>query len=160
MGNSWQNYEYEIETAAIRAYSFEIQDFKFCSGPIIGKNHQLFMFPFRSNDLLEYDCYTNVIQKRKLGKEKINAARCYEGDGTKIYVADYNSSIVHQYDLADQSCTAIKMGEEKDKYWGVKKVGKYLVALHLHKREIALWNQETGKTTKLTEFHKAVRRES
>lgn len=152
LGNSWQNYEYEIETAAIRAYSFEIQDFKFCSGPIIGKNHQLFMFPFRSNDLLEYDCYTNVIQKRKLGKEKINAARCYEEDGSKIYVADYNSSIVHQYDLADQSCFAIRMGEDEDKYWGVKKVGKYLVTLHLHKREIVLWNQETGKTTKLTEF--------
>lgn len=145
-------YEYEIETDIIRTHTGGNEKFKFCSEIVIEKKHQLFMFPYENNDIWEYDCHTNVMKKRKFGEKKIRAARCCGVDGSKVYVADYDSSILYRYDFADQSCTAVKVGADGDRYWGVKKSGRYLVMLHLSKREIILWDEKTGETIKLIDF--------
>lgn len=147
-------YEYGIETGTIKMHTFEGEDFKFHSEIVIEKEHQLLMIPHGSSDILQYDYHSNVLEKRKFVKETIRAAKCYGVDGTRIYVADYDSNMVHCYDFFDQSCTLIKIGTEKDRYWGVKKVGRYLVLLCLFEREIVLWDEETGEILRLADFPK------
>lgn len=154
LDQSGKIYEYDIKTDTIQARTFGIENFKFRSEFVIAREHQLLMFPYRSNYIWEYDFHTNTTRKRKFGESKIKAARCCEVDGSKVYVADYDSSMLHWYDIEDQSCTAVKVGVDDGRYWGVKKSGRYLVMFHLRKREIILWDEETGETIKITDFPK------
>lgn len=154
MEKSRRIYEYEMEADTIKTHTFENGDFRFHSEIVIEKEDQFLMLPHGSSDILAYDCHSNSLEKRKFGKDKIRAAKCYGADGTKIYVTDYDSNVLHRYDFSDQSCTAIKIGGKDNRYWGVKKAGRYLVLLQLFEREIILWDEETGEMSKLTDFPK------
>lgn len=79
------------------------------------------MLPHGSSDILRYDCHSNILEKKKFGKEKIRAAKCYETDGTRIYAVDYDSNKLLRCDFSDRSCSVIKIGTGDAGYWGIKR---------------------------------------
>lgn len=152
MEKSRKIYEYEIKTDTIKTYCPEGECFKVHSEIVIEKEGQLFMLPHGSSDILRYDCHSNILEKKKFGKEKIRAAKCYETDGTRIYAVDYDSNKLLRCDFSDRSCSVIKIGTGDAGYWGIKKADRYFVLLRLFEREIILWDEETGEMSKLVDF--------
>lgn len=150
LGKSNQIYEYEMETDIIKVHKPQLENFVFHSEVIIEKNGKLLMFPYDDSYILEYDYRTDAVDKRQL--DRIRAAKCYESIGEKVYLVDGKSNALYQYDLTDDSCSTVFVGEKDNKYWGVKKTGRYWVLPHIDKQKITLWNERNGELAELTEF--------
>lgn len=145
-------YEYEIATGTIKAHNPQIEDYVFNSELVLKDKRELLMFPYESTDILTYDYCTHAIKKKKFGKQNIKAAKCHEVIGSKLYVADRDSNILHCYDLSNETNTEMQIGAADNKYWGIKKAGKYFVLPHVEKKAITIWNEENGEIIELTEF--------
>lgn len=149
-----QIYEYDIETDTIKIHKPHMEDFIFHSEIVIENNNKLYLFPYGSNSILEYDYRRDKTNEIRLGEKKIKAARCYEQIGSKVYMADKDSNSLYQYDFSDGSHVTTKIGLEDNRYWGVKRVGSCYVLPHMKKKAITIWNEENGEITELTEFPK------
>jgi len=147
-----QIYEYEIGADSIKVHKPHMENFVFHSEIVVEKNRKLFMFPYGSNYILEYDYCGDLMNERKLGQKKMKAARCCAVVGSKIYIVDKYSNSLYQYDLVNDSYIVRKIGYDDNKYWGVKKIGNCFVLPHVNKSAITIWNEENGEITELTEF--------
>lgn len=151
-GDSEKIYEYEIEEDNIRIHNLQNENFAFYSEAVLSQNDKLLMFPYDSCDIQEYYyCDYSVIRK-KFADRKIKIAKCYEVVGSKAYVVDKGSNTLYKFDLEKSVATAVHVGKEGNKYWGVKKAGSYFVLPHIDKKVITLWNEETGEVGELSEF--------
>lgn len=152
LGNCKRIYKYEIETDTMEVFEPQIKDFIFKNEIVIKRDKTLLMFPYGDNYILEYDYCTNRIEERKFGQKNIKAAKCYEMIDSRVYMVDDRYNALYCYNLIDDTCTELHVGEKDNKYWGVKKAGRYFVLPHIEKKAITLWNEENGETTELTEF--------
>lgn len=150
LGKSNQLYEYEIETDMIKIHKPQLENFVFHSEAVIEKNGKLWLFPFGDSDILEYDYRTEAVIRRRV--DRIKAAKCCESIGEKVYTADGESNALYQYDLTGGSSRTVFVGEADNKYWGVKKAGRYWVLPHAEQQKITLWDEENGELAELTEF--------
>lgn len=145
-------YEYEIETDTVKIHEPNIENFIFHSEAVMKKNDKLFLLPNGDNAVLEYNCETEAVIEKRISGEKTKAAKCYEMIGTKIYMVDSGSNTLYQYDTSDGSCKIRRIGIQENRFWGVKKAGRYFVLPHLEKKAITLWDEESEKVTELTQF--------
>lgn len=153
-GNSKKIYEYEIETDTVKIYELPIENSLSGFECAIARDNKLFLLPYKSRDILEYDYRTHATERRRFGKTDVKVAKCYEmnDSGTVYYLADEGSNVLYQYDITSWSCTPVPIGKAENRYWGVKKSGSYFVLPNLDKKAITLWNEESGETVELTEF--------
>lgn len=153
-GDSKKIYEYEIETGTVKIHELPIENRLLGFECAIVRDNKLFLFPYKSRDILEYNYRTYSMKKRRFGKTDVKVDKCYEmnENGTVYYLADEGSNVLYQYDIAGLPCTSIPIGRMENRYWGVKKCGSYFVLPNLDKKAITLWNEENGETVELTEF--------
>lgn len=152
LGKSRYIYEYEIETDTIRERQPQTDHFVFASRIVIEKDNKLLMFPYSNNIILEYDYRTNTVNRREFGRTGISMSQCYEENDAKVLFADKESNALYQYNINDGSHAVIPIGEKDSRYWGVKKAGNCFVLPNIEKKEITLWNEETGEIAVLTDF--------
>lgn len=145
-------YEYEIATKTIKKHKPQIENYVFSSELVVENRNELLMFPYENSYILTYDYGTHAIEKRKFGKQNIKVAKCHEVIGSKLYMAGKASNILYCYDLSDGVNREMHIGAGDNKYWGIKKAGKYFVLPHMEKKAITLWNEENGEIIELTKF--------
>lgn len=152
LGKNERIYEYELRTGMIKIHRPQIENYIFNSELVIENKSELLVFPNERSDVLVYDYFTGAIEQRIFFGKNIKAAKCHEAIGSKLYVMDSGSNTLYCYDFSDESDTEINIGADDNKYWGVKKAGKYFVLPHIEKKAITLWNEESGEIIELTEF--------
>lgn len=146
-------YEYEIITGNIIVHPLNLKNAEFYNEIVIEKNGKLLMFPYIGSDVLEYDYRTDMaIIRSHMESCNIKAAKCYEIVESKIYMVSRGSNQLYQYDFVTHLYVVKTLGDKKNKYWGVKKAGKYFVLPHLEKKAITLWEEENEFLIELTDF--------
>lgn len=153
LGNSKNIYEYEIETQIIGVYSLNAEMFGFHSEIVIKKDNKLLLFPYGDNKVWEYDYSSGIFtDKKHMGRKGVKAAGCYEIVDKDIYMVDSGSNRIYKYDVVNNSYIDIQVGDEKNKYWGIKKAGEYFILPHMDKKIVTLWNEETGEIADIVDF--------
>lgn len=152
LGESEQIYEYELGTGKVKIHRPQIENYIFNSELVVEHNSQLLIFPYERSEILAFDFCTGAIEQKNFLGKNIRTAKCHEVIGSKLYVADRGGNTVYCYDFSDESHVETHIGTEDNKYWGIKKAGKYFVLPHIGKKAITLWDEESGEITELTEF--------
>jgi|GEM_PF-5048285 len=148
-------YEYDIDTQMITSHPLGTDEFRFHSEVVIEWNGKLWMFPYGGNSVLEYDYHTDAVtERRQTVWRSVKAAKCHEMIGTDVYMVNSGSNRIYRYNLADNSCVELEVGDESNQYWGIKKAGDYFVLPHIDKQKITLWNEENGTVIELMDFPK------
>lgn len=148
-------YEYNVETQTITSHSLGINQYRFHSEIIVEWNRKLWMFPYGDNTVLKYDYDTgSITEKSQEVWNCVKAAKCHEIIGAYVYMVNSGSNHVYRYNLVDDSCIGIVVGEKDSQYWGIKKAGDYFVLPHINKQRITLWNEENGTIVEMMDFPK------
>lgn len=146
-------YEYDISSGKFAAYPLEAENKSFHSEIVIENDSKLFMFPYNGSSIWEYDYR---LGKSALGlhveNHNIKAAKCCERVGTKLYMVNSGSNRVIQYDFLNPTYVSKAVGDQKNKYWGIKKAGKYWVLPRLDRKAITLWDEEKEEILELSKF--------
>lgn len=146
-------YEYDIASGKFTAYPLKPEDKRFHSEIVIEHDGKWFMFPYNDSGILEYDRHLgNVDFKLCTESQKIKAAKCCVYIGTKIYMVSSGTNRVFQYDFVNHTCTFRDVGDQNNKYWGIKKADKYWVLPQLDKKAVTLWDEEKDEITELRNF--------
>lgn len=151
-GNSMQIYEYEIGKDIIKIHRPHGEKFFFYYSLVIKNDGKLLMFPYGGSDIWEYNYCTDAITAKKFADKKVWISACYENVKSKVYMVDSGSNKIYKYDLKNGGYEAAYVGNEENKYWGIKKAGSYFVMPCIDKNMIVLWNEKTGEVRELTGF--------
>ena len=146
-------YEYEIAARSIKTHSLKKMNAKFHSEIVIRKSDRLLLFPYGGDEIWEYDYKKDICDvTARMDCKAMKAAKCFEILGTKLYMINSGCNIVYKYDLDRNLFEKIEVGNKQDKFWGIKKAGKYFVLPHLDRSAVTLWNEENGEVVELADF--------
>lgn len=150
-GGSKNLYIYDIQTEEIEICDICKNEQRLTSEIVINKDNELFMFPYDGRELLTYSIQETKVQEKIVFPQKVKLSKQYEQIKDDIYTVDYDSNTIYKIDL-NNKYSSIKVGNSKNKYWGIKKAGNFFVLPHTDKKSITLWNEEKEEVIELSDF--------
>lgn len=134
-------YEFDIESQ-----TFELillyENYKYCGGAVIKIGDNILIFPYGENYVLKYNYKTSTTEKDIFSDEQ---NRYFESNfvnrnNTEVIFADSSNNILYKFSLIDNSIENITIGEDTNRYWGIKAINDYYLLPCINKNKILILN--------------------